>query len=1450
MDHVKPYANHFNDRVIKPATGLTKASYNRFASPQIEKARLLGVDQWEKSVRPQIQSAQAQAAKLYDANIGPHVQKVSAVTGPYYSQARDTAEAVHKNHVLPTFQVAQPILHKGYATTQEFIVGTACPVARHGWSNTIIFIDGTMWPFVKGVYSDNVRPQLVMISDRIAKYQEGRKLQAIVDNAEVSTTSTTSSIEVLTTTSSTQVTASPSASTTDTDFDKIFQDDDDPLASKPPPKAPVVEQPVKPERATDETIAKDLSDWQTKFAMAADKGMDDLRDRAGELAADLAKTDIDGLGRGLENALQMTIENELDTVRSKIIAAVSTLPEEESSEAEKAAAEDIVKAIRKSGLAIKDKAMKVRNWAQKFERDVDVRIASAASSTLEVLDEIRDVGLQQLGMKWAWMDGVTYKHWAKYHSLKKKLGKWQNEVRLVAIDHPEAAEAKAIARRILEESMALTEDAAKELVKLKEVAKWKIRAHDSTNDFSEKVMPPAAASAVSELAESSASLIVDIQDSAASVASGVSSAAGDAASSASSVVSDAGTGLEGLASTASSVVVGTSTGTVESVLSEARSGASEMLDDFTKTIVEMGTATETINLGMASDASSKAAEGIKSASSAVFGTVGPAEAAALKASSAILGSSVVSDKIAASVISAATEAQDTAEDLASSASSVVLGSSDVVDKATASASSAASVISGSAQEAASSASSVIYGSTGTGEELLSSASEVVDDILESAATYSSKASKSVETAASKGSSFLPGANAQEVRGQFPIFDDFFDDSESASYSQKLQDMVNGAGDKYADLTSAVSEAIYGTTQGQVESVTSVAAAQYSQALAAASNILFPPPQGTVESVASVVTDRYNQAVAAARSAMAPQKTSGAALESILSSMVLRADAAYTQAVGVAKNRYDEGMSIASDQVIGTKKPVHEKMFSAIQSALDGASTEALSRRDDALAAASSYYSSMSRAVASTQGPMASISAVASSRLSEALSLASDQYSSAKAAVGATPTPAHQQYLNSARRSYYEAMGYAYEQQQQFVAGASEVLYGTPAPAYQRALDAASSQFAQATAVAAANMGSLLDAASSAVGATKTTPAQSVLNEIQSQYDAAIAAASSSLAGASDSVSNVAGDNWAALVSKASTQVYGTPKPFYEEYASSADEYYQTALSQAGGAYDSVASQAGNAYGNVASQAGEYASQITGVAGDQYAAVQAYVSELISGREPDFTESVYNRLQSAYYTGLAAVPSQASSLASEAYDSGLSMASSASSAVSAFFQPPPAYTAALDSFQAQIESAVNAASIAASEAVYGTQAGYAEQATKAFGDAASSAQDAISVALYGTPTGTAESLASAAGERYGSVTSAIADSVDAAQSVVGSVAGDVGAKVSELIYGPEQGAFESGSSAILQAVESARSRIAAMATDVSGGAAEVLEAVSSSLDEAASVVSSSVTAATDKVKDEL
>jgi len=857
VEKARPYVEQANGRVIRPAAALTRQYYDKYAAPQIDSASAYLQEEWEKVVRPQVHLAQQRAAAVYEANIAPHVQNASSLVGPYYTSAKDHVLGLHQNYIVPALNLSRPYLQHAYNSTHELVFEKGYPLARQLWSDVVIFVDGNLWPSLKGLYIDNVRPQLVLINERIVKYQESRKLKAIVEQSGEAVVESEPTTDVVSSPPEPDETSAPSTAATD--------------EASTSTKSP---EPEKPKVATDESVAEDLRKWQQKFAIAADKGSDDLRDRVTDIVASLVKSDIDGVGRRLATALERSAENELDKVKSKIKDVVRALPEEASAKKLKAAEEEVVKSVRASGLEIRDRAKKVRDWAQNFERDITQRTTTASASTLEVLDGIRDLGLQEIGMRWAWMEGVTYKHWAKYHGLKQRFDDWRSEVQDVATNHPRVEEARSLAQQILEESMAATEDVAKELIRLKEVARWKIHARDATDDFETRDIPVAAVSPASVSAASS------VQDEVESVASPASSTAVEALSS-------------------SSAVDGTGSGSVESISSLA-SGAGDV--------------------SVASSITSPSPEEII-------------------------------DAVSASISDVAEDARDPAS---SSAGGFTRSPSE----------------------------STLAETTSGGVE-----------------------SSSVDSLKSKASSkIFAGAMAQEVKGQIPVLDDYVDESEGSTFSEQLQSVVNEAGDRYPEVTNAVSEAIRGTTQGPDESITSVASQQYSSALSAASSVLFSTPEGTAEADPAIH----------------------------------QASSLYAEAISRAEEIYTNAKSIASEQISGTLRPIHEQIFSSIESAYAGSKAAASARLDSALKAVSAQDHSLSAASnpIPTPDPPASISSLASSRLQDALSTASAQYSSARTAVGAIPTSSHQQYLQEAQRRYYEAIGIAHEQYSEFVSAAT------------------------------------------------------------------------------------------------------------------------------------------------------------------------------------------------------------------------------------------------------------------------------------------------------------------------------------------------------------------------------------------------------------------------------
>lgn len=657
VEKAKPYVDTANTRIIKPATVLATDNYNKYAAPQVAKAKGYTLSRWEKNGLPQFRKAQHAVQQVYDENLAHHVQKASEATTPYYKSARDNALNVHQKHIIPAIAYSQPHLYTAYASAQKFVLEKVMPSIQYAWTNAVIFVDGTLWPFVKKVYGDNVRPQLVMISERIAKYQEGRKLQSAMDEFD---RSGSTSITVGTTsdsTTSTTNTATASASNAETTSS---------TSAAPTPSV-----------ATDETVSEDLVKWQQKFAIAADKGTDDLKERIEEIVSSMAKSALSE-GHGLATALEKTAEVELASVKAKIKAIALTLPEDAQSTDVSAADAKIVQTVREAGSHVKGKAKDMRVWADKYKQDLDARTQLATDSTLQVLDDIRDLGLQEIGMRWAWMEGITYKHWQKYHDLKRKFADWRSEVRETALSEPRITDAQEQASKLLEESMSVTEDAAKELIRLRDVAKWKIAARDATDDFDTRQVPvvAAAASAASSFAE-------DIKD----------------------------------------AVVGTSQGTVDSLSSMA----SESVVDGSKSASSVSPSASGTVESLASDASSSASRLSESASSVIRGTTGTIESAASEISSA---PSSVASNASLSGASAVSQASAVVEDAASSASSAVVGTS------TGSLDSLSSTFTETATSLAYSA------TTGPSEGILSSGSSIADSISASASSAVASASAS------------------------------------------------------------------------------------------------------------------------------------------------------------------------------------------------------------------------------------------------------------------------------------------------------------------------------------------------------------------------------------------------------------------------------------------------------------------------------------------------------------------------------------------------------------------------------------------------------------------------------------------------------------------------------------------------------------------------------------
>lgn len=250
-----------------------------------------------------------------------------------------------------------------------------------------------------------------------------------------------------------------------------------------------------------EKIESDLKNWQDKFSKAADKGAEDLDERVKDITNHQIERQVHGVGRSLVIQLEESSASETKKLKEAIREIIRSIPHEKSNDDVERAENELAKATRGAGLAVKVKAQALRFWRKGFEEETLSLVQAASKSTLEVIDNIRDLGLQEIGMRWAWMEGVTYKDWSNYHLLKKTFDKSRNQVEEVARDHDGLRKTSEAAAEVENQGMLVAEEAAVELGRLKEVGKWKIHAGDLSDDFSTRYVPAAVAAAGSNIVD-------------------------------------------------------------------------------------------------------------------------------------------------------------------------------------------------------------------------------------------------------------------------------------------------------------------------------------------------------------------------------------------------------------------------------------------------------------------------------------------------------------------------------------------------------------------------------------------------------------------------------------------------------------------------------------------------------------------------------------------------------------------------------------------------------------------------------------------------------------------------------------------------------------------------------------------------------------------------------------
>ena len=481
--------------------------------------------QWDRSVQPQVEKYQGLVRAQYDAKLAPHVDRFSGAFGPYYDIARTNGLQTYHGLLVPTYRYIHPYLLEGYRAASAFTGKTVVPTFVWTWNKTYAFLDGTVGPQIRTLYTETVEPQLVKIGKRLGRYSTGKKSvpKSVTDSLTTASTKTSSSFtkpaaSVPATSSVPSASASASASASVPAYREPKPSADARARASmepiPPPEVDEkLEQDDPTRRSAREIVAADLKDWQDRYAKAADEGAAEIDERVQDIAKKLIRRNARITGKSHLERLQKAASSELESLRSAILEIIGTANSGRATPEE--AHEQIIQAVRQAGMAVRDKAQAVRTWRESYEAEMQSSVTQAAETHFTILENIRDLALQKIGMKWAWMDGVTYKDWAKYHLLKSRFDEWKGDLENHVISHPSLEAAQLEAANIEDEAMKLAAAAAKELVRLKQVANWKLTSGDDTPEFDSTLMQQAAEAAKDArvAAAGAAEAVVGVKDS-------------------------------------------------------------------------------------------------------------------------------------------------------------------------------------------------------------------------------------------------------------------------------------------------------------------------------------------------------------------------------------------------------------------------------------------------------------------------------------------------------------------------------------------------------------------------------------------------------------------------------------------------------------------------------------------------------------------------------------------------------------------------------------------------------------------------------------------------------------------------------------------------------------------------------------------------------------------------
>ncbi|KAK9324514.1 hypothetical protein V1517DRAFT_317221 [Lipomyces orientalis] len=386
----------YAEPVVARAASVAKSRYNLYAAPYVTKVEGAIMNQYDDKARPTVEKIVGMAAVVYNDKLVP-LWKSSQ---PYIAQAQQRANlaAVHSKYVIR--QQVGPVVEK--------MMTRGCELTKVSWAKIVKFYNEVIVVNALQLYFDHVEPAVLRVRDRIfSKVVGDNEDTGDWDDDEIDEEREDEDEEdeeddiesVITSTITRTVSRTATASVT-----TAYPAD----AGKQTPEITPPAEPIDPDVAEHQfEIEKDIISWTSKFRTA------------GKNAVSTFSMDLDALFQSAEQSLSKSAEHNLLRAQNDMESIIDT--------ADASQLPVITTILVARADAVRRQAIEAANAVLKDAESI-------RSSTLDIFKTVTDIGLQELGRKWAFMEGITWQDWKEYRTLKSMADDFAQVIIEIPID--------------------------------------------------------------------------------------------------------------------------------------------------------------------------------------------------------------------------------------------------------------------------------------------------------------------------------------------------------------------------------------------------------------------------------------------------------------------------------------------------------------------------------------------------------------------------------------------------------------------------------------------------------------------------------------------------------------------------------------------------------------------------------------------------------------------------------------------------------------------------------------------------------------------------------------------------------------------------------------------------------------------------------------------------------